>query len=251
MKNLVKAENRKPESSLMETIRELALRPDASVEMLERLINMEEKIIDRNAQAAFYADFVDAQQDMPAIIRDAKNKQTDSVYAKLETINKYLLPHIGKYGFGISFNSGPSEHADHVLIKASLVHREGHVEHYSYDSPFDMTGIAGKQNKTLTHGKGSAITYGMRYIVVPMWNLILIEDDDGNAANSEYVEGINGAQVKILRDMMKGHDDDIEESFLRYLGLDSIEDIKMAGFEKSKSDLRSALQFRKNKEPKK
>jgi hypothetical protein len=45
-----------------------------------------------------------------------------------------------------------------------LSHTAGHSRHYQADVPIDNTGPKGAQNKTMTHGFGSALSYGRRYL---------------------------------------------------------------------------------------
>ena len=178
------------ENNPLAIIAEAARNPDINPEVMEKLLDMQERVLDRNAKQAFNADFVTCQATMPAIAKDTPNLQTKSVYARLDTINRYLLPHVTECGFALSFGTADSPMDHHVRVTAELIHKEGHCKEYFYDSPHDGAGIQGAVNKTPAHARASALTYGERYLTTMIFNIVVSQDDDGNAANSvqEYTQ---------------------------------------------------------------
>ena len=48
---------------------------------LEKLMDLQERILNRNARQAFAADFVQMQPKLPKVVRTKKNTQTNSMYA--------------------------------------------------------------------------------------------------------------------------------------------------------------------------
>jgi hypothetical protein len=165
---------------------ELAINQNVPVETLERLFAMDERIRARNAEVAFNEALTAVQEHMPRIQKDAENKQTSSMYARLETVNQALIPVYTQHGFSLSFGTEESKKEDHERVICYVSHKSGHTRTYHYDSPLDMTGIAGKVNKTRTHGSGSALSYGRRYLTLMIFNATMAgEDDDGQAAGGE------------------------------------------------------------------
>lgn len=156
--------------------------PDQGVERLERMWEMHKEMQDRDAARA-YADAMKAcQKEMPAIQKRGKNKQTNSKYALLEDINRLITPIYTRHGLSLSFGTVRSELDDHVGIVCDVMHEAGSTKTYTYDAPIDNVGIKGEKNKTSTHGRGSAISYGRRYLILMIFNLTIGDDDDGNAA---------------------------------------------------------------------
>lgn len=170
-------------AALVSAIANAARDPNVDVEKMERLWAMHEKMQDRQAEQAFSEAMKAAQSEMPTIGKDRHNAQTNSDYATLDAINQRITPVYTRHGFSLTFDTTDSPIADHVRVVCRVLHSDGHSKTYSYDTPMDSTGIAGKINKTPTHARGSAITYGRRYLTLMIFNLSTGYDDDGNAAS--------------------------------------------------------------------
>lgn len=177
-------------TGLASALQQALLLPDQGVERLERMWEMHKEMQDRDAARA-YADAMKAcQKEMPAIQKRGKNKQTNSRYALLEDINRLITPIYTRHGFSLSFGTDRSELPDHVGIVCDVMHDGGYSKTYTYDAPIDNVGIKGEKNKTTTHGRGSAISYGRRYLVMMIFNLTIGDDDDGNAAGENEQQRI-------------------------------------------------------------
>jgi len=182
-------------SSMVEMIGQLAMNEDVSVDKMERIMAMQERILDRQAQQDFTSAMVVVQQSIPFIRKDRENKQTNSNYANLDSINKVIKPLYTKEGFSLSFGTDGEVLPGTVRITCEVSHIGGHSKSYTYDAPIDDKGIKGTVNKTTTHARGSAVTYGQRYLTKMIFNLTLTdEDDDGNSATvTEYVGDVVAA----------------------------------------------------------
>ncbi len=175
-------------TGLAAALQQALLLPDQGVERLERMWEMHKEMQDRDAARA-YADAMKAcQQEMPSIHKRGRNKQTNSSYALLEDINRLITPIYTRHGFSLSFGTDRSELADHVGIVCDVMHDGGFSKTYTYDAPIDNVGIKGEKNKTSTHGRGSAISYGRRYLILMIFNLTIGDDDDGNAAGENEAQ---------------------------------------------------------------
>lgn len=173
-------------ASLMQAIARAASDPTVDVDKMERMFAMYEKMQDRNREQAFAEAMSEAQRRMPRILKDKVNKQTSSTYAALESILAAITPIYTDCGFSLSFGTVKSELTDHVGITCDVLHTAGHIRSYHYDAPIDDQGIQGAKNKTLTHGRGSAISYGRRYLTCMIFNLTVGgEDNDGNGVGAK------------------------------------------------------------------
>lgn len=210
-------------SSLMEVISRAASDPTVDVNKLERLMAMAERMEAQRAERAFNESMKAAQEEMPRILRDASNSSSNSKYARLETVAKKVTPIITKHGFSISFGTDTSPLAGHYRITAIVSHIGGHSRPYFADVPTDMTGMKGNQNKTATHGFGSTMSYGRRYLTLLIFNITLVnEDDDGQQSGG--AEPITDEQIATLQEMMEKADAD-PEKFAKYMGVESLKDI--------------------------
>ena len=102
----------------------------------------------------------------------------------------------------MSFGTGDTDKPDCVRVECEVMHKDGFTKNYHYDSPVDMYGLKGNQNKTAAHGSGSAIAYGRRYLTGMIFNLNTSDDDDANLAGGMVVEYIDEKQVGVLRDLI-------------------------------------------------
>lgn len=192
-------------AALVSAIANAARDPNVDVEKMERLWAMHEKMQDRQAEQAFSEAMKAAQSEMPTIGKDRHNTQTNSDYATLDAINQRITPVYTRNGFSLTFDTSDSPIAEHVRVVCRVLHRDGHSKTYCYDTPMDATGIGGKVNKTPTHARGSAITYGRRYLTLMIFNLSTGYDDDGNAAggfdSSDWLTAI--ADADSMEDLTK------------------------------------------------
>lgn len=162
---------------------ERASRDDSiDLEKLERLLQMQERLVAEDARKAFNQAMSAAQGQMRAIWRDAANSQTNSRYAKLETIDDKIRPIYTEHGFSLTFGTDAPRDPASIRIVCTCAHRDGHEQQYELEAPPDMTGARGQVNKTVLHGMGSTITYLRRYLTMMIFNIVLTnEDDDGVA----------------------------------------------------------------------
>lgn len=161
----------------------LACDPNASVEKIERLMALWERSEAKKAESAFNAAMSSAQSEMLPVAADADNPQTRSRYASYEALDRALRPIYTKHQFGLSFDTGDAPGADVVRIVCYVTHSGGHARTYHADMPADGKGAKGGDVMTKTHAVGSAMSYGMRYLLKMIFNVAVGEDDDdGNAA---------------------------------------------------------------------
>jgi len=110
-----------------------------------------------------------------------------------------------------------------------LSHSAGHTRKYWVDLPLDQAGIKGTVNKTPMHATGSTFSYGRRYLVVMIFNISVIgEDDDGVAAgskNGKATKKITKAQVKILENAIGPADESLYKAVTVEYGASSLAEI--------------------------
>jgi ERF superfamily len=149
------------------------------------VLQMNERIQDRNAKAAFDSDFTMMQDELPMITRDGqikipakdgKSARVQGRYAKFETINDVVKPILSKYSFAISFRTKVLD--TKITIIGCLRHAGGHSEESDITLPPDVSG-----GKNSVQAIGSTISYGKRYMMTALLNITTEgEDDDGASA---------------------------------------------------------------------
>ncbi len=216
-------------TSIMAVISRAASDPACDVDKMERLLDLKDRMETKAAEQAFNVAMRDLQSEIPRILKDAENGDNHSKYARLETINRVIKPLLAKYGFSQSFGTDSSPIAEHYRVTCILSHIGGHSRNFFADVPRDNVGLKGNANKTPTHGFGSSLSYGRRYLTVLIFNLELSgEDDDGCSAGASSALTIQ--QYDKLVEMLEDTKSD-PILFVRFMGLDpkkACADIPMA-----------------------
>lgn len=182
---------------LIQSIVRAARDPAVDVDKMERLCALHERITARQAEKEFNEALHVMQSKLPPVIKTSRNPSTNSDYAKLEHIQDVVNPVLFEHGFSLSFSTDKSELPEHYGVTALLSHTGGHSRTYRCDVPSDTHGPKGLQNKTKTHGFGSAMSYGERYLIKLIFNIRLIgEDDDGNRAGRAKPQGPGAPKPK-------------------------------------------------------
>jgi hypothetical protein len=167
-------------NSVLAVISRAATDTNVDIGKMERLLDMQERVMAKDAEMAFYSDMSELQDEMPTIKKEGAitvNGSVRSRYARFEDIlgqTKHLLK---KYGFSVAFKSNFVE--GQLEITGTLSHRQGHHESTTMRLPFDDSGA-----KNSVQQIGSSVSYGKRYVYCMLLNINITEDDDdGNAAD--------------------------------------------------------------------
>jgi hypothetical protein len=164
-------------AAIIQVIERAAMNPNVDIDKMERLLQMQERIMERNARAAYAAAFAEMQPELPEIPEHGEGHNKAS-YALWEDMNALIKPVLAKHGFGISFK--PGRDGPNITVTAILTHREGHSEEASMILPVDSSG-----NKNAVQAVGSSTSYGKRYTASALLNLTSRgEDDDGKASGA-------------------------------------------------------------------
>jgi ERF superfamily len=160
----------------------LAVQNNSAIDVIERLSALQEKAMLRDAEIQFNEAMTAAQAQITRIAPDLENKSTKSKYASYAKLDKVLRPIYLEHGFSLSFNTAESTVPEMVPVLCYVAHKAGHSRTYRIDMPADGKGAKGGEVMTRTHATGSAVQYGMRYLLKAIFNIAIGLDDDGNAA---------------------------------------------------------------------
>ncbi|WP_374257668.1 ERF family protein [Aquabacterium sp.] len=183
-------------AALIQAITAAANNPQTDIEKMERLWAMHERIAARDAEQAFNDAMTSAQSEMGRVSADATNNQTRSKYATYGQLDKHLRPIYTKHGFSLSFDTADGAPDGHLRVLAYTSHKSGHTRTYRADVPNDGKGAKGGDVMTKTHAAGSAMSYGMRYLLKMIFNVAIGEDDDdGNSAGVDAVTQVAAENI--------------------------------------------------------
>lgn len=209
--------------NMLEVISRAAADPNTDVAKLERLMAMAERLEAKRASQIFDEAMGEAQKEMGPVRTDLANKQTNSRYASYAALDQVIRPIYTKHGFSISYDTGDAPGPETIRVLAYVAHRAGERRTYKIDMPADGKGAKGGDVMTKTHATGSGFTYGQRYLVKGIFNLVVSDsDDDGNAAGGNGA--IDDDQLETLTRLMTDFDADIPK-FCKYFKIKSVPEL--------------------------
>lgn len=166
-------------AAVMGMIERAAANKDIDVAKLEKLLDMQERIFNKNAEMAFNSAMAEMQPELPVIRENGVIEITGrkpTRYAKFEDINEQVKPILQKHGFAITFRTNTTNNK--VIVVGILTHRQGHREQTEMELPVDTSG-----SKNAVQAVGSSTQYGKRYVMEALLNLTSRgQDDDGTGA---------------------------------------------------------------------
>lgn len=237
-----------PIDPMITMIERVVLDPNASIEKLERMLAMKERLEDRaleerkrEQELAYHTAFSECQKELKVVVKNKENKQTNSQYADLAALSEAVDPVIHKHGFSLSFQPAGTNAQGEQMIKWRIAHSGGHIESDTAALPADKAGTKGVVNKTDLHAFGSTATYGRRYLKLMLFD-IATRDDDGNKAGKATISAEQAAELDRLADEVGAN----KEAFFNYAKINGFEDILVKHFGRAKRDL-EAVRHRKAK----
>lgn len=173
-----------PESSggLALVIERLAANPSVDVSKLERIIELQERILKHEAEAAFNAAFAEMQPEIPVIL-EQKHKSGEGgawSYAPLEDIVAPLRPILAKHGFSLSHQTEWPD-AKTVKVIGILTHKVGHARKSEFQAGADNSG-----SKNAIQALGSSVSYGKRYTTKDLLCIVTRGEDDNGASSEKH-----------------------------------------------------------------
>lgn len=219
-------------SPMIAMIERVAMDPGASIEKLERMMDMRDRLQNEAAKTAFAGAFAAASAEFPSIPMHGKGDKNKS-YALLKDIINYTRPVLSRHGLALSF--GVESNAAGVTVTAELMHVLGYSKTTSIELPKDQSG-----SKNAVQAVGSSQTYGQRYTAQAILGLSLGDDtdDDGRAAGRSLT--ISADEFFQLRNLMDESGAD-EAKFCEYLKVTSLEVLPQRMFADAMSALRKKI----------
>lgn len=215
-----KTEQRMPAVTPMQML-QIAIEQNADMEKLQKLMDLQERWEANQARKAFDAAISAAKSEIKPII---KNREVDFTsqkgrtrydYEDLAQIAEHVDPILSRYG--LSYRHRSKQDGKKLSITCIVSHRDGHFEETTLSADNDDTG-----NKNNIQGIGSTATFLQRYTLKLALGLAAAKDDDARTASQHpRITADQALNVRALMGEVKAD----EAKFLRYLKVDSIENI--------------------------
>jgi hypothetical protein len=179
-----------PVNEILSVIERVAMSPDADIQKMQALLDMQEKVLNRNAKMEYSAAFAEMQTELPEVTE--KGRAHNSKYATFEDINAAVKPVLSKHGFGISFRVNQDD--GKIKVTGVLVHKDGHSEQTDMVLPADTGG-----SKNAVQAIGSSVSYAKRYVLCALLNISTRGEDD-DAAKAD--KGVTEFQKDAMKDVL-------------------------------------------------
>jgi len=207
-----------------------AIESGAGIDVLEKLMALQERWEANNARKAFDAAISAAKAEMPIL---AKNKLVDFVgpsgkrttykHETLDEVVRTIQPIMAKHGLDTRFRTASAP--GFLTVVCHVSHVDGYSEDNTLTAPVDLSG-----NKNAIQGIGSVQTYLQRYTLKAALGLAASDDDDGRAAGGGSV--VSNAEADQLRALLTETRSNLD-AFLKYFHAPSVSDVPAARFEEA------------------
>lgn len=201
--------------TMQNAILEIAQRSDIDPERLEKFLNLQVQLEDRQNAQAFNEAFAKFQEACPIIQKTKKVSygQTNYDYASLDEMVHQIKPIMGRNGLGFSFDI---KQVDSLMnLVTTITHKDGHSKTFNYF--FDQMDSGGKMNDS--QRRKSALTYAKRSALENALGIVTAgEDDDARRAVDNP---ITNEQLEKIYSLMTTTDT-TEKNLLSYLKIENL-----------------------------
>jgi len=149
-------------------------------------------------------------------------------YVPLDQIDKIVRPLLLAESMSVACTTKNREGGGAVVV-SRLSHRNGHFREAEIPLPLDTSG--GKSN---IQGMGSTFSYGRRYTLCMLLNIITLDDDDGSGGV------VDDAQAANINRLIKESGADTK-AFLKYMNAESVESILFKDYRRATSALEEKI----------
>ncbi len=204
-------ENESIENALVKVISN----PDIDLNKLEKYLDLQERVLNKKAEASFYNAMSNFQKECPIIERSkkvdftsAKGNRVKYEYAPIDEIVHIIKPILSKNGLSYSFDT---EYIDETMkMIVTIYHIDGHCKTSSALFPK----YHDDQRMTIAQRIKSVMTYAKRCTLENALGIATTGDDDDalrltdTLASDEEIQ-----QIKLLAKKTKSKEQDILDHF--------------------------------------
>jgi len=225
-----------PEGTPLEIFK-LAATGNIDLAKAEKFLELQERWEAKEAKKAYHAATAEFKKNPPQIYKDKKNKQFNSWYTSIDSLVNTAIPELSKFGLSHSWNYGTAANGN-PSVTCILTHKLGYSVSVTQDAPLTQSkNSAGQIVTNPIQQMKSTQTYLKITTFEAVTGLVSKEanlDDDGNASGT--IELIDENKLKIIKGLLEEVKAN-ETDFLKYMGIEKLEDMPKALFAKAKISL--------------
>jgi hypothetical protein len=223
---------------------ERAIASGAGIEVIERLMAMQERWDMAQAKKAFNAAIAKFKAKPPEILKnvDVKYGNTSYKHEDLAQLLAAVDPALAEHGLWARFKVN----SDNALVTVTCV--IGHADGYSEDDNRLSAAPDTSGGKNAVQAIGSAVSYLQRYTLKSALGMAAAREDDGRGAGKGINDArITEAQADTIYAIFKANPKISAEKFLQLAGAGSITDIMAVKFESAMQYLNKQIEKQKAK----
>ena len=222
------------QASMLAVLARAAGDSSVDVEKFKALMEMQEKLENREARRAFNLAISEAKGKIGPVVKNKRvgfeskrtGDRTDYAYEDFAAVAKAVDPVLAEHGLSYRFRT--NQDGATVSVTCILAHRDGYSEETTLVGAVDTSG-----QKNPIQGIGSAVTYLQRYTLKAALGLSAEVDTDG-AATQEEQPRVSAEQVAELKALIKDVGAD-EAKLLAFLQVECLDVIYANKFEDVKA----------------
>jgi len=223
-----------PDASSAQLV-QIAIEKGVSVENLQVLAGLHERMAAIDARKAFFDALANFQRECPPIKKSRTAKVTSSrsatqfsyTFADLEEIVRTIRPFAEKNGLSWNWDSEVSANGQMLKVTCTLRHIAGHSEQSSMTLPVESAAAMSPQQKY-----GAAMTFGQRRTLSSALGLVTTDSE----AETHDPEPINDDQITYLEELIVEAGAD-KARFLKWLNVDRVSDISIGDYDRAVESL--------------
>lgn len=213
-------------ATVMSIIAKAAADPNTDVTKLEKLLDMQMRIMNKEAEFAYSRALSALQAELPPIQKT--KKAHNSMYAPYEEVDKIIKPFYTKHGFGLDFDSKTTETG--TVYYGTATHSGGFSKTKELKLPADKSG-----SKNDIQAIASTVSYSKRYLVGMLFNVVTTDEDDDAAGTDGFLTLEQAAEIDTLVRTTKSN----KAKFLEFMKAESIQKILAKDHAKAKNALQN------------
>ncbi len=172
----------------------LAMQSGANLEMLERLLDLQQRFEEREAEKAFVQAMSAFKREPIEIYKRQgvgyTTKEGDFVgykHAQLSDVTDVIAPAMARHG--LSFGWDVQQSGNQITVHCIVTHERGHSKRVTMTGAPDTSG-----KKNAIQQVASTVTYQQRYTLLAVTGMSTKDEDDDGQGGADAATGLQGQQ---------------------------------------------------------
>jgi hypothetical protein len=207
----------------------LAIERDVSVDALERIVALAERVSDRNARSAFFdalsrfqAECGEVPQNKTASLKTKSGANFKFRYTSLDALTRHVRPILAKHG--LSYTWDTEIEGKVAKVTATIRHVDGYEQTASFAAPIESYGA----DMSTAQDTAKVTTFAKRQSLFQALGVASTDDDEAAlaATGAQGRQKVNAGQVADLEALIEEVGAD-RGKFLQWLDVTSLDELDM------------------------